>query len=190
MVQGSICLWLKRHPYTFLQRPLTKAPFKTPITMAKPNKCIIMVRPRYRAISFPFLSARINCCCKTAEQEAGSGVGARDQSGFSAVVVVCLTGTMITSRRNKWRTSLEERCGLAVWSSLWAHWLFYFPSACWQSCAIDSFPQHSTEATDSTRTLKHNHSTSQQWMWTSQCDFYRFFLPLFVCFKLTFLQVV
>lgn len=114
--------------------------------MAKSNNCIIKVWPWYRAISPPFLSAQINCCCKNAEREAGSGVGVKDQSGFSAVVVVCLTGTMITSRRNKWRTGLEERCGLAVWSSLWAHWLFYFPSACCQSCAIDSFPQQSTEA--------------------------------------------
>ncbi len=147
--------------------------------MAKPNKCIIKDWPWYQAISSSFLSARINCYCKNAEREAGSGVGVRDQSVFSAVVG-CLTGTMITSRRNKWKTGPEERCGLAVWSSLWEHWLFYFHSACWQSCAIDSFLQQSTEATDSTHTLKHNHNTFQQWMWTHQCDFYRF-SPLALC---------
>lgn len=36
--------------------------------MAKPNKCIIKVWPRYQAISPPFLSVQINCFCKNAEQ--------------------------------------------------------------------------------------------------------------------------
>ncbi len=114
-------------------------------------------------------------------------MGVRDQSVFSAVVVGCLTGTMITSRWNKWRTGLEERCGLTVWSSLWEHWLFYFHSACWQSCAIDSFLQQRTEATDSTHTLKHNHNTFQQWKGTHRCDSYGFSLLALCLFYINIL---
>ncbi len=157
--------------------------------MAKPNKCIIKDWPWYQAISSSFLSARINCYCKNAEREAGSGVGVRDQSVFSAVVGVWLALWLPADGTN----GKQARRRGADWpfGALYGN-IDYSISTLHADRAVLSILFYSRAQRQQT---PHIHSNTTTTLFNNECEPTSVTsigsLPLpFVCFKLTFLQAV